>query len=110
MLVRTNAGAEPILRSLNMAGMPWRFSGTSGLYARPEIRLLLRFLRAVADLGSSVDLYALAASDVYGLDGPDLTAIMATGPAAQPVAVGGSRGARPPAGHPASRAGVADRT
>ena len=36
----------------NVAGIPWRFSGTSGLYARPEVRLLLAFLRAIADLSS----------------------------------------------------------
>jgi DNA helicase-2/ATP-dependent DNA helicase PcrA len=76
ILVRTNAAADPILRSLNLAGIPWRFSGTSGLYARPEVRLLLSFLRAVADPSSSVDVYALAASDVYGLGGGDLTAIV----------------------------------
>jgi DNA helicase-2/ATP-dependent DNA helicase PcrA len=75
VLVRTNAAAEPILRSLNVAGIPWRFSGTTGLYARPEVRLLLAFLRAVADLNSSVDLYALAASDLYALRGADLVAI-----------------------------------
>ena len=76
ILVRANADADPILRSLNLAGLPWRFSGTSGLYARPEIRLLLAFLRAIADLSASVDVYAIAASDVYGLGGPDLTAIV----------------------------------
>ncbi|HEY7827669.1 MAG TPA: ATP-dependent DNA helicase [Candidatus Limnocylindrales bacterium] len=76
VLVRANAGAEPILRSLNISGVPWRFSGTSGLYARPEVRLLLAFLRSIADLSSSIDVYSLAASDVYGLHGPDLTAIM----------------------------------
>jgi DNA helicase-2/ATP-dependent DNA helicase PcrA len=76
ILVRANADADPILRSLNLASVPWRFSGTSGLYARPEIRLLLAFLRAVADLSSSVDVYALAASRVYGMGGPDLTAIV----------------------------------
>ena len=76
VLVRTNAGADAILRSLNMVGLPWRFSGTSGLYARAEIRLLLAFLRSIADLSSSVDVYGLAASEVYGLHGPDLTAIM----------------------------------
>ncbi len=76
ILVRSNAEADPILRSLNLAGVPWRFSGTSGLYARPEVRLLLAFLRVVADLSSSVDLYALAASEVYGLGGEDLTALM----------------------------------
>jgi DNA helicase-2/ATP-dependent DNA helicase PcrA len=76
ILVRANADADPVLRSLNLAGVPWRFSGTSGLYARPEVRLLLAFLRAIADLSSSVDVYALAASDIYDLGGPDLTAIV----------------------------------
>jgi DNA helicase-2/ATP-dependent DNA helicase PcrA len=78
ILVRANADADPVLRSLNLCGVPWRFSGTSGLYARPEIRLLLAFLRTIADLSSSVDLYALAASDVYGLGGPDLTLLVNT--------------------------------
>ncbi len=75
VLVRANADADPVLRSLNLAGVPWRFSGASGLYARPEIRLLLAFLRAVGDPGSSVDVYGLAASDVYGMGGEDLAAL-----------------------------------
>lgn len=76
VLVRANAAADPVLRSLNIEGIPWRFSGTSGLYARPEVKLLLAFLRVVADPGSSVDLYALAASSLYGLGGEDLAAIV----------------------------------
>jgi DNA helicase-2/ATP-dependent DNA helicase PcrA len=76
VLVRANGHADPILRALNMVGIPWRFSGASGLYARPEVRMLLAFLRVVADLESSVDLYALAASDAYALGGEDLTAIV----------------------------------
>jgi len=76
ILVRTNGHADPILRALNMAGVPWRFSGTSGLYARPEVRMLLAFLRVVADPESSVDLYALAASKAYSLGGEDLTSIV----------------------------------
>ena len=76
ILVRANGHADPVLRALNMTAIPWRFSGTSGLYARSEVRLLLAFLRVVADLESSVDLYALAASDLYRLGGEDLTAIV----------------------------------
>ncbi len=76
ILVRANGHADPILRALNVAGIPWRFSGASGLYARPEVRLLMAFLRAVADPDSSVDVYALAASEVYGLGGEDLAAIV----------------------------------
>ncbi len=76
VLVRANASADPILRSLNLAGVPWRFAGTSGLYGRPEVRLLLSVLRAVADLDSSPDVYALAASAVYGVPSGDLSLVM----------------------------------
>jgi DNA helicase-2/ATP-dependent DNA helicase PcrA len=76
VLVRTNAVADPILRSLSVAGIPWRFSGTTGLYGRPEVRQLISFLRSVADPSSSTDVYALATSDVYGLGGEDLTSIV----------------------------------
>ena len=75
ILVRANSDADALLRSLNLAGVPWRFSGISGLYARPEIRVLLSFLRVVGDPGSSVDVYGLAASDVYDLGGDDLAAL-----------------------------------
>jgi DNA helicase II / ATP-dependent DNA helicase PcrA len=76
ILVRANAAADPVLRSLNLEGIPWRFSGTSGLYARPEVKLLLSFLRAVADPNASVDVYGLAASELYGMGGEDLVAIV----------------------------------
>ena len=76
VLVRSNAAADAVLRSLNLEGVPWRFSGTSGLYARAEVKLLLAFLRAIADPSSSVDVYALAASELYGLGGTDLMGIV----------------------------------
>jgi DNA helicase-2/ATP-dependent DNA helicase PcrA len=76
ILVRANSTAEPILRGLDAAGVPWRFSGMSGLYGRPEVRRLLAFLRVIADLGSSVDLYGVAVGEPYHLGGEDLTAIV----------------------------------
>ncbi len=75
VLVRANADGDAVMRSLNIVGVPWRFSGASGLYGRPEIRQLLAFLRAVGDPSSSVDVYALAASEVYALGGEDLAAL-----------------------------------
>lgn len=75
VLLRSNAEADPVLRSLNQARVPWRFSGASGLYRRPEVKILLAFLRTVADPASSADLYALATSDVYGLGGEDLSTL-----------------------------------
>ena len=65
---------------------------------------LLAFLRVVADLGSSVDLYAARrVASVYRprRRGPDRD--RQHGPPPQPVGLGGPRGARAPAGHPAGR-------
>ena len=76
VLVRANADADSIIRSFNVAGVPWRFAGTSGLYGRPEVRLVLSVLRAVADLDSSADVYALAASEVYAVPATDLSTLM----------------------------------
>ncbi|MEO8252384.1 MAG: ATP-dependent DNA helicase, partial [Chloroflexota bacterium] len=73
VLVRTNRDADPILRSLNMARVPWRFAGTAGLYRQPEVRLLVSFLRAVNDPGDSVSCYDLATSELFGLDPRDVT-------------------------------------
>ena len=73
ILVRTNRDADPILRSLNMARVPWRFAGTAGLYRQPEVRLLVSFLRTVNDPEDSVSCYDLATSEMFGLDPRDVT-------------------------------------
>lgn len=73
ILVRSNDDADPFLRSLNLRGIPWTFSGNAGLYGRPEVRLLLAFLRAVAHPDDSVSLHYLASSDLYQVPIVDLT-------------------------------------
>jgi DNA helicase-2/ATP-dependent DNA helicase PcrA len=73
ILVRSNDDADPFLRSLNLRGIPWTFSGNAGLYGRPEVRLLLAFLRAVAHPDDSVSVHYLASSDLYSVPIVDLT-------------------------------------
>jgi DNA helicase-2/ATP-dependent DNA helicase PcrA len=73
ILVRSNADADQFLRSLNLRGIPWTFSGNAGLYGRPEIRLLIAFLRAVAHPDDSVSVHYLASSDLYQVPIVDLT-------------------------------------
>ncbi len=68
ILVRSNRDADPFLRAMNLQGIPWRFSGNQGLYARPEVRLLMAFLRVVADPEDTVSLYFLAGSELYEMD------------------------------------------
>ncbi len=73
ILVRANNDADPFLRALNLKGIPWTFSGNAGLYGRPEIRLLIAFLRSVAHPDDSVSLHYLASSDLYQVPIADLT-------------------------------------
>src|SRR5438445_5421107 len=73
ILVRSNGDADQFLRSLNVKRVPWTFSGTSGLYDRPEIRLLIAFLRALVHTDESVSLHYLASSDLYEVPIVDLT-------------------------------------
>jgi DNA helicase-2/ATP-dependent DNA helicase PcrA len=73
ILVRANGDADPFLRSLNFHGIPWRFSGSRGLYSLPEIRQLIAFLRVLADPHHGPSLFYLAASPLYRLPMSDLT-------------------------------------
>jgi DNA helicase-2/ATP-dependent DNA helicase PcrA len=73
ILVRANNDADAFLRALNTRDLPWTFSGNAGLYGRPEIRLLISFLRTVAHPDESVSLHYLASSDSYQVPIVDLT-------------------------------------
>ena len=73
ILVRGNRDADQYIRALNMARIPWRFSGTAGLYRQPEVRVLISFLRAVNDPDDSISLYDLATSEIFGLSPSDVT-------------------------------------
>jgi len=72
ILVRANNHADPFLRSLNMKGIPFQFSGSRGLYSREEVRLLINFLRTLSNPDDSVSLFHLAQSEVYQFPPLDL--------------------------------------
>jgi len=74
ILVRANSQADPFLRALNMKGIPHKFVGSSGLYGRPEIRILIAFLNSLADFENSLQLYTLATSEIYLLPMKDAIA------------------------------------
>lgn len=65
MLVRSNAQADAFLRALNLAHIPWRFSGSRGLYDQEEIRSAIAFLRVLADPRDTLSLHYLASSTPY---------------------------------------------
>jgi len=75
VLVRRNADADPYLRSLNMKQIPFRFSGSRGLYQQEEIKVIVAFIRALTDFDNSRDLFYLALSDVYKAGPYDMSRI-----------------------------------
>lgn len=72
ILVRANNDADAFTQSLNFHGIPWRFSGSRGLYSLPEIRRLIAFLKILADPHASPSLYYLASSPLYQMPMTDL--------------------------------------
>ncbi len=75
VLVRRNADADPYLRSFNIKQIPFRFSGSRGLYQQEEIKVVVAFIRALTDFENSRDLFYLALSDVYKAGPYDLSRI-----------------------------------
>ena len=72
LLVRSNNSADPYLQALTEKKIPYRFSGNRGLYQREEIRLLVAFLKTIADPRDSQSLYQLALSEIYRMPMADL--------------------------------------
>ena len=76
ILVRSNRAADPFLRALNVAGVPWQFSGASRLFAREESKMLLSCLKALADPDDSLSWYHVASSPLYRCSMQDLTTVL----------------------------------
>ncbi len=72
ILVRSNAQAAPFLHSLNLLRIPWRFSGSRGLYDREEVKAAIAFLRLVSDPRDNLSFYHLASSPLYRVPAEDL--------------------------------------
>lgn len=67
ILVRANSHAEPFLQALNVAGIPYIFSGASGLFEQAEIKMLVAFLKCLVYTDDSLSLYQLATSELYNI-------------------------------------------
>jgi DNA helicase-2/ATP-dependent DNA helicase PcrA len=75
VLVRTNADATPVLASLDVRGIPRRFSGASGLFSHREVRDVLSLMSVLVTPGASEDLYAVLAAPATGIAAEALTAL-----------------------------------
>ncbi len=80
VLYRNRYRPEPYLRALSEAGIPWTLAGgyRAGLFDQEEIKLILSFLRALADPRDDQSLYHLLGSPIYRMDSADLAQLVAT--------------------------------
>ncbi len=74
VLYRNRYRPDPYLRALSEEGVPWVLTGgfRAGLFDQEEIKLILSFLRALADPRDDQSLYHLLGSPIYRLDGGEL--------------------------------------
>jgi len=79
LLYRNRYRPDPYLRALAERGIPWTLAGRyrAGMFDQEEIKLLLSFLRAVADPHDDQSLYHLLGSPIYRMGGEDLALLTA---------------------------------
>ena len=75
VLVRRNADADPFMQALNMKQVPFRFSGSRGLYSQEEIKNVVSFIKALTNFEDSRSLFFLARSEIYRMELLDLTIV-----------------------------------
>ena len=75
ILVRSNKNAEPFLRALDEQGVPYYFSGSRGLFQRPEIKELIALLYSLSQDTREEYLYLLAEA-AYDVPGEDLSKLV----------------------------------
>lgn len=67
ILIRKNSQAEAFMHALNAKKIPYKFSGSHGLYSRPEVRVILSFTNVLSDSEDSLSLFHLMTSEIYDI-------------------------------------------
>ncbi|NTU69851.1 ATP-dependent helicase, partial [bacterium] len=75
ILYRANSHAEPFITELKAKEIPYIFSGASGLYQRPEVRLIISFVNVLTNHLDNLSFYHLATSEIYKVNPDELSSI-----------------------------------
>jgi DNA helicase-2/ATP-dependent DNA helicase PcrA len=67
ILVRANNHAEPFVRALERAGIPYQFLGPGQLFRQPEIRDLIAYLKFLTDFTDTVSFYRVLSMEIWGI-------------------------------------------
>lgn len=68
ILARANNHLEPFIQSLNIKNIPSIFVGSSSLFDRPEIKMVISFFRCLLSSDDNLSFFGLATSEIYNID------------------------------------------
>jgi DNA helicase-2/ATP-dependent DNA helicase PcrA len=76
ILVRANAHAEPFVRALSRAGIPYQFLGPGQLLKQPEVKDVISYLKVLYDIHDSVAMYRVLSMDAFNISPRDVAEIV----------------------------------
>ena len=76
ILVRANDHAEPFIKVLERANLPYLFVASKGLYSTPEVMGLIAYLRTLNNFLDSVSLYRVTHMTVFDFDPQDVIRLL----------------------------------
>ncbi|MDO8515251.1 MAG: ATP-dependent DNA helicase [bacterium] len=76
ILVRANNHAEPFVRALERAGIPYQFLGPGQLFKQPEVRDLIAYLKFLIDFTDSVSLYRVLSMEIFNFKQREIIALL----------------------------------
>ncbi|MBI4080896.1 MAG: ATP-dependent helicase [Candidatus Levybacteria bacterium] len=76
ILVRANDHAQPFVRSLERAHVPYQFLGPGHLFQQEEIKDLIAYLRVLANFEDASSLYRILTMSVFGIESRDIASLL----------------------------------
>lgn len=77
ILVRANTHADPFIRALRHAGIPYQFLGPGMLFRQAEVKDLIAYLKVLNSIDDAVSFYRLLTMSIWGISARDLASIIA---------------------------------
>ena len=65
--MRANNHAEPFVRALSRAGIPYQFLGPGQLFRQPEVKDLIAYLKVLYNYEDNVAMYRLLSMDIFDI-------------------------------------------
>jgi DNA helicase II / ATP-dependent DNA helicase PcrA len=76
ILVRANTHADEFIQSLKFYGIPFKHAGPKGLYSRPEVSILISFLKTVADRADTISFFNIIKMPQWGFSPREIVELM----------------------------------